>query len=108
MPDLPTSLPQLRAILSRVPLIDIRIKEVAWLYKVKRGKELGEICANRKFDKPVCFSKLPQTARTPDTCYESVKSLYHKTINRFDIEELHVYIDRTVIQGKVIAPLSEL
>ncbi|GBP10638.1 hypothetical protein EVAR_76448_1 [Eumeta japonica] len=47
----------------------------AWLFEIKRGKELGEICADRELEKPVYFSELPHPARASNICYKSVEIL---------------------------------
>ncbi|GBP57367.1 hypothetical protein EVAR_27397_1 [Eumeta japonica] len=40
-------------ILSRLLPLDIRVKEAAWLYEVKRGKDLGDIFVDRELERLV-------------------------------------------------------
>ncbi|GBP14607.1 Putative 115 kDa protein in type-1 retrotransposable element R1DM [Eumeta japonica] len=49
-------------ILSRLLPLDIRVKEAAWLYEVKRGKDLGDTFVDRELEKPVYFGDLPHPA----------------------------------------------
>ncbi|GBP97549.1 Putative 115 kDa protein in type-1 retrotransposable element R1DM [Eumeta japonica] len=53
-------------ILSRLLPIDIRVREVAWFYEVKHGKELGDISADRKLEKSVGFCELSHPRRASD------------------------------------------
>ncbi|GBP57381.1 hypothetical protein EVAR_27412_1 [Eumeta japonica] len=40
-------------ILSRLLPLDIRVKEAAWLYEVKRGKDLGDTFVDREHERPL-------------------------------------------------------
>ncbi|GBP51626.1 hypothetical protein EVAR_96222_1 [Eumeta japonica] len=90
-------------ILSRLLPVDIR----AWLYEVKRGKELGDISADWELEKPVRFCESPLPGTAPDIHFESVKSLDSETIDRLAIGGPHIFTDGSRIKGKVVAALIE-
>ncbi|GBP96403.1 hypothetical protein EVAR_90500_1 [Eumeta japonica] len=62
-------------ILARLLPLDIRVREVAWLYEVKRGKDLGDTFVDRELERPVYFGDLPHPAHVPEIGYESVEDL---------------------------------
>ncbi|GBP59425.1 hypothetical protein EVAR_80752_1 [Eumeta japonica] len=62
-------------ILSRLFPLDIKASEVAYLYEVKRGKNLGDAFLNRKLEKLVYFGDLLHPAHVPEIGYESVEDL---------------------------------
>ncbi|GBP89235.1 hypothetical protein EVAR_71121_1 [Eumeta japonica] len=62
-------------ILSRLLRLDIRVREAAWLYEVKRGKDLGDTFINRELKTPVCFGDLPHSAHVYEIWYESVEDM---------------------------------
>ncbi|GBP38297.1 hypothetical protein EVAR_29241_1 [Eumeta japonica] len=78
-------------ILARLLHLDIRVKETAKLYEVKRGKELRDICADRELDRPVDFCELPHPTRTPEFGFENVEDLRPSTTDRLAIVEPHIY-----------------
>ncbi|GBP35505.1 hypothetical protein EVAR_20015_1 [Eumeta japonica] len=45
-------------IFSRLLPLDIRVNETVWLYKVKRGKDLGDAFVDLELEKSVYFGKL--------------------------------------------------
>ncbi|GBP79528.1 hypothetical protein EVAR_89894_1 [Eumeta japonica] len=94
-------------ILSRLLPIDIRVREVAWLYEVKRGKDLGDTFVNRELEKPVCFGNLPHPAHVPEIGYESVQDLDSQTVDRLAVVGPQIYTDGSRIEGKVGAALTE-
>ncbi|GBP84502.1 hypothetical protein EVAR_12641_1 [Eumeta japonica] len=66
-------------ILSRLHPLDIRVREAAWLYEVKRGKDLEDTFVDRELETPVYFSDLPHPAHVPEIGYESVEDMETKT-----------------------------
>ncbi|GBP48765.1 hypothetical protein EVAR_32785_1 [Eumeta japonica] len=68
-------------ILSRLLPLNMRVREAAWLYEVKRGKDLGDTFVDRELERPVYFGDLPHPA--------------------------HIYTDESHIEGKVGAALRE-
>ncbi|GBP10065.1 hypothetical protein EVAR_77500_1 [Eumeta japonica] len=76
-------------------------------YEVKRGKELGDICADRELERPVDFCELPHSAHTPEIGFESVENLDPSTMDRLSIVGPHIYTDGSRIEGKVCAALTE-
>ncbi|GBP78439.1 Putative 115 kDa protein in type-1 retrotransposable element R1DM [Eumeta japonica] len=87
-------------ILARLLPLDIRVREVAWLYEVKRGKHLRDICADRELESPVDFCELPHPAHIPELGFESVEDLDPTTMDRLAIVGLHIYTDGSKIEGK--------
>ncbi|GBP14592.1 Putative 115 kDa protein in type-1 retrotransposable element R1DM [Eumeta japonica] len=67
-------------ILSRLLPLDIRVREAAWLYKVKCGKDLGDTFVDRELEKPVYFGDLSHPAHVPDIRYESVEDMDCQTL----------------------------
>ncbi|GBP90788.1 Putative 115 kDa protein in type-1 retrotransposable element R1DM [Eumeta japonica] len=94
-------------ILSRLLPLDIRVREAAWLYEVKRGKHLRDICADRELESPVDFCELPHPAHIPELGFESVEDLDPTTMDRLAIVGPHIYTDGSKIEGKVGAALTE-
>ncbi|GBP60479.1 Putative 115 kDa protein in type-1 retrotransposable element R1DM [Eumeta japonica] len=94
-------------ILSRLLPLDIRVREVAWLYEVKRGKDLGDTFVDRKLERPVYFGDLPHPAHVPEIGYESVEDLDSQTVDRLAVVGPHIYTDGSRIEGKVGAALTE-
>ncbi|GBP47535.1 hypothetical protein EVAR_30625_1 [Eumeta japonica] len=94
-------------ILSRLLPVDIRVKEAAWLYEVKRSKDLGDIFVDRELENPVYFGDLPHFSKVPEIGYESVEDLESQTIDRFAVVGQHIYTDGSRIEGKVGAALTE-
>ncbi|GBP37260.1 hypothetical protein EVAR_35693_1 [Eumeta japonica] len=50
--------------------LDIRVREAAWLYKVKRGKDKEDTFVNRDLERTVYFGDLPRSARVLEIGYE--------------------------------------
>ncbi|GBP15240.1 hypothetical protein EVAR_92241_1 [Eumeta japonica] len=94
-------------ILSGLLPLDIRAREGAWLFEVKRGKDLGDTFVGRELEKPVYFGELPHPARVPEMGYESVENLDSQALDRLAVVGLHIYTDRSRIEGKVGAVLTE-
>ncbi|GBP95481.1 hypothetical protein EVAR_65212_1 [Eumeta japonica] len=94
-------------ILSRLLPLDIRVSEAAWLYEVKRGKDLGDNFVDRELERPVYFGDLPHPAHVPEIGYESVEDLDFQTIDRLAVVGPHIYTDGSRIEGKVGAALTE-
>ncbi|GBP65874.1 hypothetical protein EVAR_85142_1 [Eumeta japonica] len=67
-------------ILSRLLPLDIRVRESAWLYEVKRGKDLGDTFVDRELERLVYFGDLPHPAHVPEIGYESVEDIDSQTI----------------------------
>ncbi|GBP71964.1 Putative 115 kDa protein in type-1 retrotransposable element R1DM [Eumeta japonica] len=65
MPGSPYSVPAFRAHPREAAPIDIRVREVAWLYEVKRGKDLGDTFVDRELERPVYFGDLPHPCTCP-------------------------------------------
>ncbi|GBP08800.1 hypothetical protein EVAR_71224_1 [Eumeta japonica] len=76
-------------ILARLLPLDIRVREAARLYEVKRGRELGDVCADRELERPVDFRDLPHPAHTPEFGFESVEDLNPSTVDRLAIVGPH-------------------
>ncbi|GBP26664.1 Putative 115 kDa protein in type-1 retrotransposable element R1DM [Eumeta japonica] len=55
--------------LSRLLPLDIRMREAAWFYEVKRGKDLGDTFVDRELERPVYFYDLPHPAHLPEIGY---------------------------------------
>ncbi|GBP19504.1 hypothetical protein EVAR_102051_1 [Eumeta japonica] len=72
-------------ILLRLLLLDIRVREAAWLYKVKRGKDLGDTFVHGELERPVYFGDLPHPAHVPEIVYESVEDLDFQTMDRLAV-----------------------
>ncbi|GBP16358.1 hypothetical protein EVAR_9948_1 [Eumeta japonica] len=94
-------------ILARLLPLDIRMREVAWLYEVKRGKHLRDICTDWELESPVDFCELPHPAHILELEFESVEDLDPTTIDRLAIVGSHIYTDGGRIEGKVGAALTE-
>ncbi|GBP26465.1 Putative 115 kDa protein in type-1 retrotransposable element R1DM [Eumeta japonica] len=62
-------------ILSMLLPLDIKMREAAWLYEVKRGKDLGDTFVDRELEIPVYFGDLLHPAHEPDIGYESIEDL---------------------------------
>ncbi|GBP71125.1 hypothetical protein EVAR_37219_1 [Eumeta japonica] len=111
-PSLPNSLPPFRSdtagwLLARLLLLDIWVREAAKLCELKRGKELGDISADWKFERPVDFCKLLHPAHTSGFGFESVADLDSSTMDRLAIVGPHIYTDGSRIEGKDRAALTE-
>ncbi|GBP14732.1 hypothetical protein EVAR_9634_1 [Eumeta japonica] len=52
-------------IFSRLLPLDIRVRKAAWLYDVKRGKDLGDTFVDRELETLVYFGDLPHPAHVP-------------------------------------------
>ncbi|GBP96827.1 Putative 115 kDa protein in type-1 retrotransposable element R1DM [Eumeta japonica] len=94
-------------ILSRLLPLDIRVREAAWLYEVKRGKDLGDTFVDRELERPVYFGDLLHPARVPEIGYESVENLDSQTVDRLAVVGPQIYTDGSRIEGKVGAALTE-
>ncbi|GBP36366.1 Putative 115 kDa protein in type-1 retrotransposable element R1DM [Eumeta japonica] len=94
-------------ILARLLPLDIRVREAARLYEVKRGRESGNICADRELERPLDFRELPHPAHTPEFGFESVEDLDPSTVDRLAIVGPDIYTDGSKIEGKVDAALTE-
>ncbi|GBO99006.1 Putative 115 kDa protein in type-1 retrotransposable element R1DM [Eumeta japonica] len=94
-------------ILARLLPLDIRVREAARLYEVKRGSELGNVCADRELERPVYFREMPHPAHTPEFGFESVEDLDPSTVDRLAIVGPHIFTDGCKIEGKVVAALTE-
>ncbi|GBP97789.1 hypothetical protein EVAR_90922_1 [Eumeta japonica] len=94
-------------ILARLLPLDIRVREAARLYEVKRGSESGDVCADRELEKPVDFREMPHPAHTPELGFESVEDLDPSTVDRLAIVGPHIYTDGSKTEGKVGAALTE-
>ncbi|GBP96905.1 Putative 115 kDa protein in type-1 retrotransposable element R1DM [Eumeta japonica] len=90
-------------ILARLLPLDIRVREAAWLYEVKRGKDLGDTFVDRELERPVYFGDCLTRARaetrasrtsTPDGGPSRRRRAAHFT-------------DGSRIEGKVGAALTE-
>ncbi|GBP93906.1 Putative 115 kDa protein in type-1 retrotransposable element R1DM [Eumeta japonica] len=68
-------------ILSRLLPLDIRVREAAWLYEMKRGKDLGYTFVDRELERPVYFSDLSHPVHVPEFGYEGRRS---RTRTRLD------------------------
>ncbi|GBP96413.1 Putative 115 kDa protein in type-1 retrotransposable element R1DM [Eumeta japonica] len=93
-------------ILARLLPLDIRVREAARLYEVKRGSESGDVCADRELEKPVDFREMPHPAHTPELGFESVEDLDPSTVDRLAIVGPHIYTDGSKTEGKVGAALT--
>ncbi|GBP14289.1 hypothetical protein EVAR_7707_1 [Eumeta japonica] len=63
-------------ILSRLLFLNIRAKKTAWLYKVKREKQLEDKFTNRKLpEKSMDFCKLPHPVHTSKIGFGSIEDL---------------------------------
>ncbi|GBP56165.1 Zinc finger protein 287 [Eumeta japonica] len=69
----PHSVPDSALILSRLLPLDIRVREAACLYEVKRGKDLGDTFVDRQLETSVYFDDLPHPAHVPEIGYESIE-----------------------------------
>ncbi|GBP15051.1 hypothetical protein EVAR_6691_1 [Eumeta japonica] len=108
MPGSPHSVPAFRADpLSRLLPLDIRVREAAWLYEVKRGKDLGDTFVDRELERPVYFGDLPHPAHVPEIGYESVENFDSQTVDRLAVVGPHIYTDGSRIEGKAGAALTE-
>ncbi|GBP83163.1 hypothetical protein EVAR_59576_1 [Eumeta japonica] len=94
-------------ILARLLPLDIRVREAARLYEVKRGSESGDVCADRELERPVDFREMPHPAHTPELGFESVEDLDPSTVDRLAIVGPHIYTDGSKTEGKVGAALTE-
>ncbi|GBP96467.1 Putative 115 kDa protein in type-1 retrotransposable element R1DM [Eumeta japonica] len=94
-------------ILARLLPLDIRVREVAWLYEVKRGKDLGDTFVDRELERPVYFGDLPHPAHVPEIGYESVEDLDPQTVDRLAVVGPRIFTDGSRIEGKVGAALTE-
>ncbi|GBP85095.1 Putative 115 kDa protein in type-1 retrotransposable element R1DM [Eumeta japonica] len=94
-------------ILARLLPLDIRVREAAWLYEVKRGKDLGDTFVDRELERPVYFGDLPHPAHVPEIGYESVEDLDPQTVDRFAVVGPRIFTDGSRIEGKVGAALTE-
>ncbi|GBP98427.1 Putative 115 kDa protein in type-1 retrotransposable element R1DM [Eumeta japonica] len=94
-------------ILSRLLPLDIRVREAAWLYEVKRGKDLGDTFVDRELERPVYFGDLLHPAHVPEIGYESVEDLDSQTVDRLAVVGPQIYTDGSRIEGKVGAALTE-
>ncbi|GBP61786.1 hypothetical protein EVAR_96031_1, partial [Eumeta japonica] len=56
-------------ILSRLLPLDIRVREVAWLYEVKHGKDLGGTFLDWELQKPVYFGNLLHPTQVLEIVY---------------------------------------
>ncbi|GBP83126.1 Retrovirus-related Pol polyprotein from type-1 retrotransposable element R1 [Eumeta japonica] len=81
-----------------------RVKEVAWLYEVKRGKDLGDTLVDRELEKP---GDLPHPAHVPKIGYENVKDMDSQTLDRLAVVGPHIYTDESRTEGKIGAALTE-
>ncbi|GBP67259.1 hypothetical protein EVAR_47211_1 [Eumeta japonica] len=92
---------------------DGRVREAAWFYEVKRGKELGDISADWELENLSvsvnCRTRVfpgaaicAAGALAPDNHFERIESLDSKAIDRLGIEGTHIFTDGSHIQGKVI------
>ncbi|GBP24118.1 Probable RNA-directed DNA polymerase from transposon BS [Eumeta japonica] len=94
-------------ILSRLLPLEIRVREAAWLYEVKRGKDLGDTFVHREIERPVYFGDLPHPAHVPEFGYESVEDLDSQTVDRLAVVGPQIYTNGSRIEGKVGAALTE-
>ncbi|GBP65854.1 hypothetical protein EVAR_85122_1 [Eumeta japonica] len=94
-------------ILARLLPLDIRVREAARLYEVKRGRELGDVCADRELERPVDFCNLLHPAHTPEFGLEIVEDLDPLTMDRLAFVGPHIYTDGNKVEGKVGAALIE-
>ncbi|GBP08074.1 Putative 115 kDa protein in type-1 retrotransposable element R1DM [Eumeta japonica] len=86
-------------ILSRLLPLDIRVREAAWLYEVKRGKDLGDTFVDRELEKPVYFGDLPHPAHVPEIGYESVEDLDPQTVDRLAVVGPRIYTGSRIEQS---------
>ncbi|GBP24858.1 hypothetical protein EVAR_14191_1 [Eumeta japonica] len=66
--------------LTKKVILDIRVRETAWLYEVKRDKELEDTFINWQLKKPVYFGNLSHPAYVPEIGYERVYDLESQTM----------------------------
>ncbi|GBP65878.1 hypothetical protein EVAR_85146_1 [Eumeta japonica] len=94
--------------LAKLLPLDIRVREAAKLYEVKREKELGDICADRELERSVDFRELPHPAHTPEFGFESVVDLDPgSTMARLAIVGPHICTNGSKIEGKIGSTLIE-
>ncbi|GBP90791.1 Putative 115 kDa protein in type-1 retrotransposable element R1DM [Eumeta japonica] len=92
---------------SRLLPLDIRVREAAWLYEVKRGKDIGDTFVDRELERPVYFGDFPHPAHVPEIGYESVEDLDSQTVDHLAVVGPRIYTDGSRIEGRVGAALTE-
>ncbi|GBP73887.1 Putative 115 kDa protein in type-1 retrotransposable element R1DM [Eumeta japonica] len=88
--------------------LDIRLREAAWLYEMKRGKDLGDNFVHREFERLVYFGDLPHPAHVPKIGHESVEDMDSQTLDRLAVVGPHIYTDGSRIEGKVLRSKANL
>ncbi|GBP49272.1 hypothetical protein EVAR_102215_1 [Eumeta japonica] len=86
-------------ILARLLPLDIRVREAARLYEVKRGSESGDVCADRELEKPVDFREMPHPAHTPNSGSRALKTWIHQQ-STVRIVGPHIYTDGSKTEGR--------
>ncbi|GBP31136.1 Putative 115 kDa protein in type-1 retrotransposable element R1DM [Eumeta japonica] len=94
-------------ILLRLLPLNIRVREAAWLYEVKRGKDLEDTIVDRELETPVYFSDLSHPAHVPEIGYESVEDLDSQTMDRLAVVAPQIFTDGNRIESKIGAALTE-
>ncbi|GBP91332.1 hypothetical protein EVAR_57749_1 [Eumeta japonica] len=104
MPSLQNG-PPFRADPREVAPPDIRVREAARLYEVKREVNRGRLCRPGARE----ARGLPRNAasRAPELGFESVEDLDPSTVDRLAIVGPHIYTDGSKTEGKVGAALTE-
>ncbi|GBP37110.1 hypothetical protein EVAR_19239_1 [Eumeta japonica] len=69
------------------------VREAAWWYKVKRGKEMEDIFVDRELGKPLYSGELPHPAHVAEIGFESVEELDSQILNRLAVVGPHIYTD---------------
>ncbi|GBP89242.1 hypothetical protein EVAR_71128_1 [Eumeta japonica] len=89
-------------IISRQLPLDIIVREVAWLYEMKRSKNLGHTFLDRELEKPVYFGDLLHPEPVADIGYESVEDLESQTMDRLAVVGPHIYTDGSRTMAKSV------
>lgn len=85
--------------------LDLRIREHAELYELKRGRPL-EQAAGRQMESRVSYEKAPHPAKRPCLTYEILDDMTETTLELHGVRGPHIFTDGSKIEGKVGAAIT--
>ncbi|XP_023953798.2 uncharacterized protein LOC112057581 [Bicyclus anynana] len=86
--------------------LDLRIKEQAQLYEIKRGRPVNNLPADRKIESRISFMEFIHPSLSAGISYSCLDDLSPENIEKNKIEGNVIYTDGSKIEGKVGAAVS--